>query len=110
MERSRRVADPRPGEVVRAQATLRAAVSTEERILLTFAEVARLCSTSKRSIMRAVLAGELRAVQAPGTRGSRGRRIVARDIDAWLLSQEQERQLLVERFKSRSGCRAGPPS
>ena len=57
------------------------------KMLLTFEEVAELCSVSKRSVSRAVRAGELRAMQAPGTRGHRGKRIPRQEVESWMQRQ-----------------------
>lgn len=55
--------------------------------LLTYEEAARMCGSSRASICRAVQSGELIAVQAPGTNGPRGRRILRSSIEDYI---EQE--------------------
>jgi len=55
--------------------------------LLTFAEVAERCGVHKGTIRRAVASGELTAVNAPGTRGARGRRVTSASLKAYLERQ-----------------------
>lgn len=54
---------------------------------MTFEKAAELCSCSKRSIQRAIKAGEFPVVNAPGTVGHKGKRIPLRALEAWLLRQ-----------------------
>ncbi len=61
-----------------------------DRLLLTFREAAELCSVSQKTISRAVKAGHLTAIQAPGTRGVKGRRIAQAELDSWQSRQTQE--------------------
>lgn len=75
-------------------------VSSEDRLLITFKEAAMLCSVSQKTISRAVKAGYLQGIQAPGTRGTKGRRISRAELDAW-----QGRQAL-EAEKARAAVRA----
>ncbi|MBI5431855.1 MAG: helix-turn-helix domain-containing protein [Planctomycetes bacterium] len=63
------------------------ALPPSERLLLTIAEVAVACGVSERSILRSVQGGELRLVQAPGTRGNRGRRVARAELLRWLAAQ-----------------------
>jgi excisionase family DNA binding protein len=49
--------------------------------LLTLAEVAALCRVHVQTIRKAVRSGELESVQAPGTVGSKGRRIPRRALE-----------------------------
>ncbi|NQU47215.1 MAG: helix-turn-helix domain-containing protein [Planctomycetes bacterium] len=58
-----------------------------DRVLLTFEEVAEICSISRRSVSRAVQNGELLVVQAPGTIGNKGKRIPLQEVQSWLLRQ-----------------------
>lgn len=75
-------------------------VTSEDRLLITFKEAAMLCSVSQKTISRAVKAGYLQGIQAPGTRGTKGRRISRAELDAW-----QGRQAL-EAEKARAAVRA----
>ena len=58
-----------------------------DRVLLTFEEVAEMCSISRRSVSRAVQQGELIVVQAPGTIGNKGKRIPFQEVKDWLRRQ-----------------------
>lgn len=61
--------------------------ATQAESLLTFDEVAERCGVHKGTIRRAIAAGELVAVNAPGTRGARGRRVTASSLKAYLERQ-----------------------
>ena len=55
--------------------------------LLTYAQVAEICAVTTRTISEAVRSKELAAVNAPGTKGPKGRRITAASLEAYLESQ-----------------------
>ena len=78
-----------------------------DKLLLTYEEVAKLFSISKRSICRAVQDGELEAVQAPGTTGTRGKRISREEVFGWLGRQGKERAKVLARFKAPPGPSGG---
>lgn len=71
--------------------------------LFTFAQAAELCGVSTRSMSRAVESGEIRATQAPGTRGVKGRRIAEDDLLSWLEAQRKHRSELTRRIKDPRG-------
>lgn len=50
------------------------------RLLITYRQAARICGVSVKSISRAVKRGELRSIQAPGTTGNAGLRLLASDV------------------------------
>lgn len=52
--------------------------------LLTIAEAAQVLAVSRQSIGKAVRTGDLTAIQAPGTTGARGLRILARSISDYI--------------------------
>ena len=54
------------------------------RALLRIQEVASACGVSSRTVLRAIADGELNVVQAPGTRGHKGKRITNTSFNAWL--------------------------
>ncbi len=56
-------------------------------LLLKFQQAAEECACSYRTIQRAVKAGELKIVNAPGTIGHKGKRIPRRALEAWLKKQ-----------------------
>lgn len=85
-------------------------VHAGDRMLLTLQEAADLCSVSRKSITRAVRAGNLRTLQAPGTIGLRGRRVLHSDLLAWLQWQVQdqhEARARIRRTPGPSGGRLG---
>jgi excisionase family DNA binding protein len=55
--------------------------------LLTLQEVADLCRVHVQTIRAAVKAGEIQVVQAPGTRGAKGRRVPYSAMIEWLNAQ-----------------------
>lgn len=71
------------------------------KVLLTFEEVAGMCSISRKSVSRAVRSGELKAIQAPGTTGAKGRRIPMAEVLAWLQRQGDEQENTTGRFRGR---------
>lgn len=60
--------------------------------LLTYREVAELCSMHVRTVARAVERGDLVSVNAPGTRGHKGKRITRRSLEAFQDSQPKPAQ------------------
>lgn len=57
------------------------------RRLYTYGEVAEICAITTRTVHEAIVQRELTAVQAPGTRGKRGRRITAASLESYLAQQ-----------------------
>ena len=55
--------------------------------LLTFKEAEKILAISRSSLARAIERGELAMVQAPGTSGQHGKRIVAASIDDYIRDQ-----------------------
>ncbi len=74
-------------------------LSLRDKLLLTFGEVAELCSISKRSLSRAVRERELRVVQAPGTSGNRGKRIPLEEVEAWMERQSEQVAEVIKRIR-----------
>lgn len=59
------------------------------RRLYTYGEVAEICAITTRTVQEALVQRELTAVQAPGTKGKRGRRITAASLESYLAKQTQ---------------------
>lgn len=78
-----------------------------DKLLLTFDEVAELCSISKRSVSRAVHDGELKVVQAPGTSSHRGKRIPRKEVEAWMERQSEEVAEVIRRIRGPRDLREG---
>lgn len=57
-------------------------------LLLTYQDAARACGCAVGAIRRAVKNGEIQVVNAPGTFGTKGRRVTAASLKAYV-----ERQL-----------------
>ena len=55
--------------------------------LLTFKEAEKVLSISRSSLVRAIERGELAMIQAPGTSGQHGKRVLSASIDDYIRNQ-----------------------
>lgn len=69
-------------------------VGGDQPLLVTYTEACSMLSISVPVLRRAIRLGQLTCVQAPGTTGDRGKRILRRSIDEYLTSQIPSRASL----------------
>lgn len=60
-----------------------------DRKLYRYKDAAELLSISVRALQRAVTAGQLQAVPAPGTTGAKGMRISGKELDRYISSAQR---------------------